>query len=183
MSDPSFFFSQRTIPTFDIDRVEEVQDEIFVALKDVLDTVSNDGTCYGQAVEESISVGEGNFVLRVRPGLRGLLLSQLRPSYPAHRVFRIKSHAEQRYLFSGDFLVRFAPEASDDQKREALAPLFENLEDDCPVPNGIYEVPEALQDNPVATHSAIAQRPFVLQVVPVFVAVPAPKDKLLHVHS
>ena len=183
MSDPSFFSSRRTIPTFDISRVEEIHDEIFLALNDVLDTVSHQGTCYGQAVHESLSLGDNHFVLRVRPEMRALLISQLRSSYSTYRIFRVQSHAEQRYLFSGDFLLRFSPEATDEQKREALRPIFEQIDSRCPVPNGIYELPASMQEDPVVTHAVLSERPFVVQVVPVFVAVPAPLGKLMHVCS
>lgn len=176
--DPSFFISQRTIPTFDMSRVEETQDEIFLEIEEILDTVALEGSCYGEAVVESDALSSTRFVLRVKPELRLLLLSQLQTAHRAYRVFRIRSHPDQRYLFSGDYLLRFAPEATEAQKREALSPFFESIEESCLVPNGIYEVPEELREDPLVTQAAIADRPFVIQAVPVFVTLPVAEEAL-----
>jgi hypothetical protein len=163
--------------------LEEVRDEVVLDMDGKRDTLALAGTCYGAAVRECLPIGTHTYLLKVRPDMRRLLLLQLRGIYGAYPVCHFPEDPGKRWILTGEAYLRFAPEATTEQRRSSLEAVFGEFPEGTPLPNGTYDLPGGCAGSPQDTCARLRKQPFVLQASPVGVSVPAPRRDLLWAES
>jgi hypothetical protein len=183
MSYPPIFRTRREILT-DVSRyLEEIRDEVVLDMEGDRDTLALAGTCYGAAVRECIPTSAGYYLLKVRPDMRQLLLLQLRGIYGAYPVYHFPEDPGRRWILTGEAYLRFAPEATTEQRQASLEAVFGEFPEGTPLPNGTYDLPGASAGSPQDACARLRKQPFLLQASPVGVSVPAPRRELLWAES
>lgn len=183
MSYPPIFRTRREILTDTSIYLEEVRDEIVLDMDGEQDTLALAGTCYGAAVRECQPIGSKYYLLKVRPDMRRLLLLQLRGIYRAFPVCAFPEDPGKGWVLTGEAYLRFAPEATTEQRRASLEAVFGEFPGGTPLPNGTYDLPGPCAASPQDTCARLRKQPFVLQASPVGISVPAPQRELLWAES
>jgi hypothetical protein len=157
--------------------LEVVPDELFMDLHQGAGTEFLAGTCYGQAVRDCKTMGENYFILKVRPELRSLLLSQLRQGFKVFRVYRFEGDREGRILLTDEISIRFDPIATDSQRRDSLQRFFPTQNAGRELKDGIFRLTGTFLEDPILVANALQENPLVVEAVPVLVALPRPAAK------
>lgn len=152
--------------------LEDVRDEIFMDLHEGPGTQFLAGTCYGQAVLDCKVIGNDYFILKVRPDLRALLLSQLRKVYMAFRVYRLQSGQRGRVLLTNEVLLQFSRGASPEARRASLQRYFPGAGADEILEDGIYRLAGSFSEDPILVTNALQANPMITAAIPLIVAIP-----------
>jgi hypothetical protein len=154
--------------------LRRVEEEVLVVLQAGQDTTALLATCYGVAVQTCLRVGEGTFLLRVRPDLRSLLLSQLRDVFPVSRVYGVVGDTARRILLTDKVSIRWASYASGEPVRDALGRYFPALREASEPRDDIYLLAPRYADDPLVVVQALELEPLVIRAAPVVIAFPVP---------
>ena len=154
--------------------LDVVSDEIFIDLHGGPGTQFLAGTCYGQAVRHCKVIGNDYFLLKVRPDLRSLLMTQLRKVYKVFRVYRFAGEHEGRLLLTDEISLRFEPRSSVEERWGSLRGFFPGPMDDRDLRDGIFRLTGAFREDPILVANALQESPLVLEAVPLVVALPRP---------
>lgn len=157
--------------------LEDVRDEIFLDLREGPGTQFLAQTCYGQAVIDCCVIGSDYYLLKVRPDMKGLLLSQLREVFKAFRVYRFAGSAGSRILLTDEVFIRFDPDAGLEARRTPLKRFFPGVEYEDDLEDGIYRLAGTFSEDPILVSNALQSSPVVLEVIPIVVAVPRPAEE------
>lgn len=150
-----------------------VDDEIFLELRECKETRFLLKTCYEIAVLDCMRITEDSFILRVRPDMRTLLLSQLGATSVALRLYATDKAPDHRYIFSGRMAIRFTEWSSQDDRRAMLREYFPSRADDPNIVDGMFPLgPERARDLRRAVKELGAEES-VIQASPVILAIPS----------
>jgi hypothetical protein len=155
MSDYSFLRSSPFVLRGDQDDLEQIPDEVFLDIQGARDTQLLTIGCYDQAVKECIVMGDDCFLLKIRPDMRGLLMSQLRPNFRVYRTYTYPRKPETRLILTEDLSIRFKPGASPEERRDCLERYFVGAEETDGSEEFLCRLRPHLADDPLAAHGTI----------------------------
>lgn len=155
MAEHSFIRTTPFVLKGDQSQLEEVPDQIFVDLHGIGDTKFLYAGCYDQAVQDCVVMGDNCFVLKVRPELRGLLISQLRKQCKVMKIYRYPEKPETRLLMTEELSVRFMEETSSEKRRACLGRYFTESCQDRDPEDGAYRLKGALAADPLSASRSL----------------------------
>lgn len=166
------------IPRGDQADLVAVEDEIFLDLRDGTGTQFLAGTCYGMAVRDCLRIGRDAYVLKLRPDMRGLLLSELQAHYRSDRVWRLGGEPKGRVLLTDKVFVRFTSGSGQDQRRAALHAFLPDLEAGIAIEDGVYLLTGKFSMDPIFVAKALELDSAVVRSSPVVMTLPSPPEEV-----
>ena len=115
-----------------------IDEEVFLELRQSEDSRFLSKTCYGIAVQECARLTGDSFLLRVRPDMRTLLVSQLAQHCIALRVYRMVGDRDTRFIFTGRMCIRFTEWSSREDRLDLMTRYFPSRAEDDPILDGMY---------------------------------------------
>ena len=156
--------------------IEDIRDELFIDFRAGPGTQFLASTCYGAAVTDVQVIGSDYFILKVRPALRALLMSQLRREYMTYRVYRFEGSSEGRVLLTHEIVLEFTEGASTDARRATLQRYFPSTQDEEQLDDGIYKLAGTFSEDPILVSNALQGNPMIASAAPIMVAIPADSE-------
>lgn len=167
MTDPYAVKIRPFIPDGKLQMLEEIEDEIYLDLPAGVGTQVLARTCYGRAVRECERIGSDQYILKVIPDLRRLLLRELRGTFTALRVYRFRGDASTRILLTGRMHVRFESFAQEGDGLDGLEQFFIDLPEEETPPEGIFTLAPKYAEDPILACRELDWNAQVEQVTPV----------------
>jgi hypothetical protein len=167
MTDPYAVKIRPFIPDGKIHMLQEVEDEIYLDLPAGVGTQVLARTCYGRAVRDCERIGSDQYILKVIPELRRLLLRELRGLFTALRVYRFQGDATNRILLTGRMHVRFESYAQEGDGLEGLEQFFVDLPEEETPPEGIFTLAPKYAEDPILACRELGWNAQIEQVTPV----------------
>lgn len=166
MSDYSFIRTTPFILRGEQHDLEQVPDEIFLDMQEAVDTQFLSVVCYEQAVLDCISMGDSCFLLRLRPDMRGLFISQLKSDCRVYRVYRYQSKPDIRVILTGELSVKFASGASLEDRRSSLQKCCKGITDNHEAKDGSYKLRLARCEDPLSSSRVLGLEGVVKEASP-----------------
>lgn len=173
MTDYSFIRTTPFVLKENLEDLEQILDEVFIDLEDSRDTQLLSVSCYEQAVADCIVMGDNCFLLKVRPDLRGLLLSELGKDCKVFRVFRYAGRPETRLLLTGELSVQFSEGTSREKRRSYLDRYFTDAAAEKDLAEGTYRLKETFLKDPLMIARSLKRDPALAEVAPLAFTFPA----------
>ncbi|MCZ6689337.1 MAG: hypothetical protein O7H41_07010 [Planctomycetota bacterium] len=156
--------------------IEDVRDELFIDFRAGPGTQFLASTCYGAAVIDVQVVGSDYFILKVRPALRALLMSQLRREYRTYRVYCFEGNSEGRILLTDELVLEFTEGASHEARRASLHRYFPSTREEEQLDDGIYRLAGTFSEDPILVSNALQGNPMIASAAPILVAIPTDSE-------
>ena len=173
MAEYSFIRTTPFVLRGDQSQLEQVPGEIFMDLDGERDTQFLYAGCYDQAVQDCVVMGDSCFVLKVRPELRGLLISQLREQCKVMKVYRYAEKPETRLLLAEELSVLFSAEASSEERKSCLGRYFTESSQNSDPQDGSYRLRSELAADPLSASRSLELESAIKEAAPLAFTFPA----------
>ena len=120
MAEHSFIRTSPFILRGELRDLMQVAEELFLDMQSTVDSQLLSATCYEHAVLDCIPMGDSCFLIKIRPDMRGLFLSQLNRDCRVFRVCRFGSKPETRLLLTDEISLKFRPTSTAEERRSCI---------------------------------------------------------------
>lgn len=154
------------------DDLQRVEEEILVDFADGVEAKFLEDTCCGIAVQDWTRLGDSSYLLRVRPDMRGMLMSQLEGQCTVLRVYQVGDGSGGRSLFTGKMCLHFTEWSSQEDRQSFLERYFPKERYRPEIEDGMYQLSEMLVKDLGKTWRSLSMEEVILKATPVLAGVP-----------